>query len=134
VYFVSLLAGSFGALLFQPDVPTLGASGALFGLLGALIVVAYDRGISIWRSGLGPILVINLVFSVAVTNISIGGHLGGFVGGVISGWLVVQFSEHRHMPAVALAGCALVAVASVAGALAVAGGTGLTPHGISFTG
>jgi membrane associated rhomboid family serine protease len=134
VYFVSLLAGSFGALLFQPNVPTLGASGALFGLLGALIVVARDRGISIWSSGLGPILVINVVFSVAVRNISIGGHLGGFVGGLISGWLVVQLSQHRRLPAAALAGCALVAVASVAGALAVAGGTGLTPHGISFTG
>jgi membrane associated rhomboid family serine protease len=134
VYFVSLLAGSFGALLFQPLVPTLGASGALFGLLGALMVVAYDRGISIWRSGLGLILVINLVFSVAVRNISIGGHLGGFVGGVISGWLVVHLSQRRGLPAAALAGCALVAVASVAGALAVAGGTGLTPHGISFTG
>ncbi|MGN6166769.1 MAG: rhomboid family intramembrane serine protease [Solirubrobacteraceae bacterium] len=134
VYVVSLLAGSFGALLFQPDVPTLGASGALFGLLGALMVVAYDRGISIWRSGLGPILVINLVFSVAVRNISIGGHLGGFVGGVIAGWLVVQLSQRRGLPAAAMAGCALVAVASVVGALAVAGGTGLTPHGISFTG
>jgi membrane associated rhomboid family serine protease len=134
VYFVSLLAGSFGALLFQPGVPTLGASGALFGLLGALIVVARDRGISIWRSGLGPILVINLVFSVAVRNISIGGHLGGFVGGLVSGWLVVQLSQHRRLPAAALAGCALVALASVAGALAVAGGTGLTPNGISFTG
>jgi membrane associated rhomboid family serine protease len=134
VYFVSLLAGSFGALLFQPNVPTLGASGALFGVLGALMVVAYDRGISIWRSGLGPILVINLLFSVAVTNISIGGHLGGFVGGAVTGWLIVQLSQRRRLPAAAMACCALVAVACVAGALAVAGGTGLTPHGISFTG
>jgi membrane associated rhomboid family serine protease len=134
VYFVSLLAGSFGALLFQPALPTLGASGALFGLLGALIVVAHDRGISIWRSGLGPILVINIVFSLAVRNISIGGHLGGFVGGLISGWLIVQLSQRRRLRAAAMAGCTLVAVACVAGALAVAGGTGLAPHGISFTG
>jgi len=134
VYFVSLLAGSFGALLFQPHVPTLGASGALFGLLGALMVVAHDRGISVWRSGLGPILVINIVFSLAVRNISIGGHLGGFVGGLIAGWLIVQFSEHRRLPSVALAACTVVAIASVAGALAVAGGAGLTPSGINFTG
>lgn len=132
VYFVSLFAGSFGALLFQPDVPTLGASGALFGLLGALMVVAHDRGISIWRSGLGPILVINLLFSVAVRNISIGGHLGGFVGGLITGWLIVHFSEHRRLQPVALAACTVVAVASVAAALAVAGGTGLTPNGITI--
>ena len=134
VYFVSLLAGSFGALLFSPNVPTIGASGAVFGVLGALMVVAYDRGISIWRSGLGPVLVINLLFSVAVTNVSIGGHLGGFVGGVITGWLVVHFSQRRRLPAAALVGCTLVAVASVVGALAVAGGTGIAPHGISFTG
>jgi membrane associated rhomboid family serine protease len=134
VYFVSLLAGSFGALLFQPNIPTLGASGALFGILGALMVVARDRGIPIWRSGLGPVLVINLLFSVAVRNVSIGGHLGGFVGGLITGWLIVHFAQHRRLPSVALAACTVVAVASVAGALAVAGGAGLAPQGISFTG
>ncbi len=134
IYFVSLLAGSFGALLFQPDIPTLGASGALFGVLGALMVVALDRGIPIWRSGLGPLLAINILFSLAVANVSIGGHLGGFVGGVLTGWLIVHFSQHRRLPVVAYVGCALVAVASVAAALAVAGGTGLAPHGIGFTG
>ena len=53
IYFASLIAGSFGALLFQPQALTVGASGACFGVLGALIVVAYYRGISIWQSGLG---------------------------------------------------------------------------------
>src|ERR1017187_1541315 len=64
VYFASLLAGSFGALLFSPDLPTVGASGAIFGIFGALIVVAHRRGIPIWQSGLGFVLVLNLVFSV----------------------------------------------------------------------
>ncbi len=132
VYFVSLLAGSFGALLFQPDIPTIGASGALFGVLGALIVVAYYRGISIWQSGLGLTLVINIVFSLSVQGISIGGHLGGVAGGAICGWLIVQLGERRRMPAAALVGCALVAVASVVAAIAVAGGHGLTPNGIGF--
>lgn len=132
VYFVSLLAGSFGALLFQPDIPTIGASGALFGILGALIVVAYYRGISIWQSGLGLTLVINVVFSLSVQGISIGGHLGGLVGGAICGWLIVQLGERRRMPSAALAGSAVVAVVSVAAAIAVAGGSGLTPNGIGF--
>ncbi len=132
VYFVSLLAGSFGALAFQPDVYTVGASTACFGALGALIVVAHYRGISIWQSGLGLTLVINVVFSLSVNGISIGGHLGGFVGGVICGWLIVQVGERRHMQALALAGCALVGVASVALALAVAGSHGLTPNGIGL--
>jgi membrane associated rhomboid family serine protease len=132
VYFVSLLAGSFGALLFQPDAVTVGASGACFGLLGALMVVARYRGIPIWNSGLGPTLAINVVFSLSVNGISIGGHLGGFVGGAIAGWLIVELDERRRMPAAALAGCALLAVVSVIGAISVAGGHGLTPNGIGF--
>jgi membrane associated rhomboid family serine protease len=132
VYFVSLLAGSFGALLFQPDSPTIGASTACFGVLGALIVVAYYRGISIWQSGLGLTLVINIVFSLSIAGISIGGHLGGVVGGAICGWLIVQVGERRRMPAAAIAGCAVVAVISVVAAIAVAGGQGLTPNGINF--
>jgi membrane associated rhomboid family serine protease len=134
VYFVSLLAGSFGALLFQPNVHTLGASGALFGILGALMVIAHDRGISIWRSGLGPILLINILFSLAVRNISIGGHLGGFVGGLVAGWLVVYLSQRRRLQALALVACAVVGAVSVIGAIAVAGTAGLTPHGIGFSG
>jgi membrane associated rhomboid family serine protease len=132
VYGVSLLAGSFGALLFQPLAPTVGASTACFGLLGALIVIAHHRGISIWQSGLGLTLVINIVFSLSVTGISIGGHLGGVVAGAICGWLIVNLGERRNMPAAALAGCAVVAVLSVVGAIAVAGGSGLTPHGITL--
>ncbi len=132
VYFVSLIAGSFGALLFQPDIPTLGASGACFGVLGALIVIAYYRRIPIWQSGLGVILLINIVFSLSVRNISIGGHLGGLVGGMITGWLFVQLAERRRRPGIALAGCLLVAAVSFAAAIAVAGGHGIAPNGIGF--
>jgi len=133
VYFVSLLAGSFGALWFQPQIPTLGASGAIFGIFGALIIVARARGIPIWRSGLGYVLVFNLLFSLSVRGISIGDHLGGLVAGLITGWLIVEVAERRRMAVAALIGCAVVGVLSVIGALAVAGGTGLTPNGIGFT-
>jgi membrane associated rhomboid family serine protease len=132
IYFTSLLAGSFGALLFQPDLPTLGASGAIFGVFGALIVVARYRGIPFWQSGLGFILVVNILFSLTVQGISIGGHIGGLVAGLITGWFVLEFEERRHMPAVAMLGCLAVAVASVIGALAVAGSTGLTPNGLTI--
>ncbi|MDQ6834816.1 MAG: rhomboid family intramembrane serine protease [Actinomycetota bacterium] len=132
IYFVSLLSGAFGALLFQPLSPTIGASGACFGVLGALIVVAYYRGIPIWQSGLGVTLLINLVFSISIAGISIGGHLGGVLGGAICGWLLVQLGERRHRQGAALAACGVVAVLSVVGALAVAGGHGLAPGGIGF--
>ena len=132
VYLTSLFAGSFGALLFQPDSLTVGASGACFGMLGALMVVAHDRRIPIWSSGLGITLVINIVFSLTFAGISIGGHIGGFIAGLICGALVVELGERRGMRAAALAGCALVAVLSVVGAIAVAGGTGLTPNGLTL--
>jgi membrane associated rhomboid family serine protease len=132
IYVASLLAGSFGALLFQPLAPTVGASGAIFGIFGALIVLARNRGISIWQSGLGLVLVLNLLFSVSFRGISIGGHLGGLVGGVIAGLLIVEVAERRRRPALALVGCALIALASIGGALAVAGGTGIAPNGIGF--
>ena len=132
VYFASLLAGSFGALLFQPDVPTVGASGAIFGIFGALIIVAYHRGIPIWQSGLGFVLVFNLLFSFTASGISIGGHLGGLVAGLICGEMIVQWTERRRMPRLALAGIAAVGIVSVIGAIAVAGSTGLTPHGLTL--
>jgi membrane associated rhomboid family serine protease len=134
IYLASLLAGSFGALLFQPLSPTVGASGAIFGIFGALIVVARARGIPIWQSGLGPVLVINLLFSVSFRGISIGGHIGGLIAGLIAGALIVEFGERRRLRTAALAGCALVGVLSVVGAIAVAGGSGLTPNGIGFGG
>ncbi len=134
IYFTSLLTGSFGALLFTPHAPTVGASGAIFGIFGALIVVARARGISIWQSGLGFWLILNLLFSISFKGISIGGHLGGLIGGLITGWIVVELGERRRQPAAALVGCLLVAAVGVIGAIAVAGGQGIAPNGIGFTG
>jgi len=132
LYGASLLAGAFGALLFEPLGHTAGASGACFGVLGASIVIARDRGIDLRTSGLGVILLINLAFSLTFRNISLGGHVGGFVGGVIAGLVIVSLAEHRRQRALAIAGCVAVGVASVAGAIAVAGSSGLTPNGISL--
>jgi membrane associated rhomboid family serine protease len=134
LYFTSLLAGSFGALLFTPDAVTVGASGACFGVLGGMLVVAYYRHIPIWQSGLGVTLLINIVFSLSVRGISIGGHLGGLIGGMLAGFLIMELADKRRMQAAAIAGCVLVAAASVVGALAVAGNMGIAPHGVGFGG
>ena len=130
IYLSSLLAGSFGALLFQPNVPTVGASGAIFGIFGALIVVARYRGIPIWQSGLGFWLLLNLIFTFSFAGISIGGHIGGLIAGALGGVLVIEGAERRHMPLLSVAGCAAIAIACVAAGIAVAGGHGLVPHGI----
>lgn len=85
LYASSLLAGSFGVLLLNPNDRTVGASGAVFGLFGALIVLQLSRGISPWQTGIGGILVVNLLITFLVPNISIGGHLGGLAGGLLGG-------------------------------------------------
>jgi membrane associated rhomboid family serine protease len=132
IYGVSLLAGSFGALLFSPGIATIGASGAIFGIFGALIVVARSRGISIWQSGLGFFLILNLFLSVTVRGIALGGHIGGLVAGLICGLLIVEVGERRRKNQLALAGCALVGVLSVVGAIAVAGSHGIAPNGFTI--
>jgi membrane associated rhomboid family serine protease len=132
IYAVSLLAGSFGALLFTPLSPTAGASGAIFGIFGALIVVARSRGIPIWQSGLGFFLVLNLIVTLTYRGISVGGHLGGLVAGLLCGLLIVEVGERRRMSQLALSGCALLGVLSVVGAIAVAGSHGIAPNGLTL--
>ena len=90
IYFVSLLTGSVGVMLLTPDSPTLGASGAIYGLLGAAIVMARNRNIGLVQSGLVPILAINLGLTFFMSGISIGGHLGGLVGGLVSAFLIEE--------------------------------------------
>ena len=83
VYGVSLLCGSFGALLVSPHVPTVGASGAIFGLMGAAAVELRARQIPIFQSGVGGLIVLNLIISFSVPDISWGGHIGGLIGGAL---------------------------------------------------
>jgi membrane associated rhomboid family serine protease len=132
MYAASIFTGAFGALLFDPRAPTVGASGALFGLFGALLVLAYRRGVSIWQSGLGATLVLNIVISVTIPDISLGGHAGGLVGGLVLGWLYTEFGERRAQHGIFYAGSLLLAAAAIFGAYAVANSAGLTPHGITL--
>jgi membrane associated rhomboid family serine protease len=120
LYLTALLCGSFGALLVTPDTATVGASGAAFGLLGALIVEARSRGIDLWQSRLLPIALINFVFTFTFGGISVGGHVGGFAGGLLVGILFDQADRRRLPRWVSLAGCALIAVVAAIGGIAVA--------------
>jgi membrane associated rhomboid family serine protease len=95
IYGISLIAGSFGALLLSdPAQFTVGASGAIYGLFGATMLIARDRGLGQIVSQLGFWLVLNLVLTFSVPGISIGGHLGGLVGGALAA-LVVLRAERR---------------------------------------
>jgi membrane associated rhomboid family serine protease len=123
IYFTSLLAGSCGALV-ATGAPSLGASGAIFGLMGAAAVELRARGLSVMRSGIGFLIVFNLIFSFAVPNISVGAHIGGLIGGALAG-LSFRLSEGRRSLALGLAACLVLSVAAVIGALAAAQSTAM---------
>ena len=98
IYFTSLLAGSLGTLLLAPDAFSAGASGAVFGLMGSAILVMRRRGINPMESGLGLWLILNLVITFTIPNISIGGHLGGLAGGLLATFLLVDLPERVRAP------------------------------------
>jgi membrane associated rhomboid family serine protease len=101
VYFVSLLAGSLGALIIDPMEVTVGASGAIFGLMAAAFVMARRRGVEDLASQIGLFVVINLVFTFSVSGISVGGHIGGLVGGGVAALIVAWFERgHTRRPLV----------------------------------
>jgi membrane associated rhomboid family serine protease len=82
LYFVSGLAGSAGALLQAPLTPVVGASGAIFGILGAMLIIEWQVTGRLAGNAMTWI-VINLGISFAIPNISWGGHVGGLIGGIL---------------------------------------------------
>ena len=124
IYLVSLVAGSAGALLLSdPNDLTVGASGAIYGLFLATLLIARNRGFDQMVQQLGFYLVLNLVFTFSVSGISIGGHLGGMVGGALCALLVIAAERRvrgrRTLP-VELGLMAVLAVAAFAAAVLVA--------------
>jgi len=116
LYLVSGLAGSAGALLASPLRPTVGASGAIFGVLGAGLVLERQRDYVFGGSALG-IIVINLVLTFSIANISIGGHIGGLIGGAIAALGMTRFGRshaaYGRAGALGFATMLLVGIASV---------------------
>jgi membrane associated rhomboid family serine protease len=116
LYLVSGLAGAAGALVANPNVFTVGASGAIFGLLGAGLILEWQATGSIAGNYLTLIL-INLAISFAVPGISIGGHVGGLIGGILATLAFARFGRgHAAYGRIGLLGAAslvAIAVASV---------------------
>jgi membrane associated rhomboid family serine protease len=122
VYFVALLCGSFGALLLSPDNLTVGASGAVFGLMGAAAIVARNRGLNLMESGLGIWIGLNLLITFTIPNISIGGHIGGLVGGAAAAYLLLELRERVRLPEIVPSlVCVAIGVAAVAGSIVISG-------------
>jgi membrane associated rhomboid family serine protease len=121
IYFVSLLAGSFGALILTKTGFTVGASGAVFGLMGAAILVLRHRGFDVMQSGLPFFLGINLLFSFTISGISVGGHVGGLIGGALAAVALFSVGERFRVPrSVQYLAVTAIGVIAVAGAIVVA--------------
>lgn len=95
IYFVSLFGGSLGAMLLDPNAITVGASGAVFGLMAATFLIARERGRDDVAQSIGVYVLINLVFTFSIPNISIGGHLGGLVAGGLAAFLLSAADRRR---------------------------------------
>jgi membrane associated rhomboid family serine protease len=117
LYLVSGLAGSAGALVFSPNAITVGASGAIFGILGAALVLESQRSYVLGGQALG-LIVVNLVLTFAIPNISVGGHLGGLAGGALSMFALSRFGRthaiYGRPGIIGVLGLVAVGVASLA--------------------
>ena len=92
LYIVSGLAGAAGALIADPTGITVGASGAVFGILGALLIIEYQQTGRIAGQAF-TLIVINLAFSFTFSGISVGGHIGGLIGGIASMLALSRFGR-----------------------------------------
>ena len=66
-----------------------GASGAVFGLMGAAALAMHRQGINILQTGIGRTLVLNLVLTFLITGISVGAHVGGLIVGGLCGFVMM---------------------------------------------
>jgi membrane associated rhomboid family serine protease len=122
IYATALLTGSFG-VVFATAGGSIGASGAIFGLMGAAVVELRHRGVGVMESGIGGLIILNLVLSFSIAGISIGAHIGGLIGGFLAGY-AIRSADNRRVPALGLIACLLLAAAAVFGAIAISGASG----------
>jgi len=105
LYFIAMLGSGLAVIWFNFDQPTLGASGAIFGLFGALVAIGLQLG-KPGRSLIAqvlPVIGINLLFGFSVANISNAAHIGGLLSGFFAG-LVLFMTVRRRIVAEPQAG------------------------------
>lgn len=89
VYAAGIFGGSLGAVLVEPRASVVGASGAVFALMGATVVLQRAGGVNIFQSGIGGLILINVMLSFR-GGISLGGHLGGLAAGLVVGFILAE--------------------------------------------
>lgn len=129
LYAAGLAGGSFGVVLqawlwtvldgttipvltTHPLTPTIGASGAVFGLMGAAMTGLRERGINPWRTDIGTLVLLNLVITFLIPRVSVGGHIGGFLAGLLAGKLLFVARERAGRAAAVATGVAIALFAA----------------------
>ncbi len=124
LYFAAVLWGSAGALIVNPDSLTIGASGGVFGLMAALLLLERQRGVALLGSSIAGLLVLNLIITFVLPGISIGGHIGGIIGGAAAGFALSGFGRghlaYGRLGLTEIATAAVVLVGAVVVGVAVA--------------
>ncbi|HMD97105.1 MAG TPA: rhomboid family intramembrane serine protease [Terriglobia bacterium] len=100
VYFVSAITGSLLSLVFHPKVLSVGASGAIFGIGGAMLVVGLRHRdlvpgdlAKMLGKGAIPFFVYNLAFGLAIPGINVVAHIGGALGGAAAAWFLAPHKD-----------------------------------------
>jgi membrane associated rhomboid family serine protease len=106
LYLLAGLGGNVAAYLFTaPNAATAGASTAVFGLMAAIFVILRRLNLSV--APILPVIVINVIFTFTIVNISVAGHLGGLaIGGIVAAIMAYAPRERRAL--VQAVGCAAV--------------------------
>ncbi|MDS0938768.1 rhomboid family intramembrane serine protease [Staphylococcus epidermidis] len=99
IYIISGLYGNFVSLSFNTTTISVGASGAIFGLIGSIFVIMYlSKNFN--KKMIGQLLialVVLIVFSLFMSNINIMAHLGGFISGVLITLIGYYFKTQRSL-------------------------------------
>jgi membrane associated rhomboid family serine protease len=119
IFAVAVLSGSFLVMIMDPQLPTVGASGGIFGLMSAAFLIARHRGLDELASQIGFFVILNLVFTFGANHVSIGAHIGGLVGGAVAAFLVNQVDGRRipNARTIELGGMAVLCAIAIAGGI-----------------
>ena len=98
IYLVSCITSSVLSMVINPDSISVGASGGIFGLMGALLAFALIERKNInkeYTMGLIKTIGINLIIGLVVINIDNAAHIGGFLGGIILGGILYKHTKYK---------------------------------------
>ena len=90
IYFFAGICGGLASMYFNPGTPSVGASGAIFGLIGAVVAYAIFNNQTTLLQSLTQVIILNLIIGFSPgSNIDNSGHIGGLIGGSLIGFLLL---------------------------------------------